>query len=120
MLLLVFVGCGSGDGGNSGSGESQPTTASNGGSAPAAVDSVTLLWDASTTNNDGSPLTDLAGYTVYYGTSSQNYSQSVDIGNYTGAVISNLSPGTWCFAVTAYDLTGNESSYSSEFCTATG
>ena len=29
---------------------------------------VTLSWDPPTTNADGTPLTDLAGYKVYYGT----------------------------------------------------
>ena len=41
----------------------------------------TPSWDAPTTNADGTPLTDLAGYKVYYGPSSGNYSQAIDVGN---------------------------------------
>lgn len=80
------------------------------------INSTTLTWDASTTNADGTPLTDLAGYKVYFGNSSGSYTVSVDIGNLTGVIISNLEPGTWCFAVTAYDTSGNESEYSDEAC----
>lgn len=97
-LLLIILGCGGGGGSSS-------------------IRSVTLTWDAPTTNTDGTPLTDLAGYIVYYGTSSNNYTNSVNIGNSTGAVISNLSPGTWYFAVTAYDTSGNKSSFSNEVST---
>lgn len=75
---------------------------------------VTLAWDAPTTNIDGTPLTDLAGYKIYYGTSSGYYTKSADVGNFTGAVISNLSQGTWYFTVTAYDSSGNESTRSNE------
>jgi hypothetical protein len=83
---------------------------------PDTGNSVTLSWDAPATNSDGSDLTDLAGYKVHYGTSSNNYTQSVDIGNSAGASISSLSNETWCFAVTAYDTSGNESDYSQEVC----
>ncbi len=125
IFLLTLLGCGSGGSGNGGNrsngNEGNESTAGNsGGAGTATVDSVTLSWDASTTNSDGSPLTDLAGYKIHYGMSSNNYTQVVDIGNFTGAAINNLSPGTWCFSVTAYDASGNESGYSSEFCTLIG
>ncbi|MBI4681891.1 MAG: fibronectin type III domain-containing protein [Nitrospirae bacterium] len=114
------MGCGSGGSGNNGNEGSKSTADNTGGSSVTIVDSVTLSWDASTTNSDGSPLTDLAGYKVHYGVSSNNYTQTVDVGNFTGAVINNLSHGPWCFSVTAYDNSGNESGYSSEFCTTIG
>ena len=125
IFFLTLLGCGSGGSSSGGSesngNEGNKSTVGNGsGSGVAIVDSVTLSWNASTTNSDGSLLTDLAGYKVYYGMSSNNYTQTVDIGNFTGAVINNLSPGTWCFSVTAYDTSGNESGYSSEFCTLIG
>ena len=78
--------------------------------------SVTLSWAAPTSDANGSVLNDLAGYRIYYGTDSMNYTQSIDAGNFTGTVINNLSPGTWCFTVTAYDASGNESNYSQELC----
>ena len=76
---------------------------------------VTLSWDAPTTNADGTPLTDLAGYKVYYGTSSHNYSQNIDVSNVTTYTVNNLTDGlTYYFAVTAYDTGSNESAYSNE------
>lgn len=75
----------------------------------------TLSWNAPTTNVDGSPLTDLAGYKVYYGTSSGNYTNQTDVGNVLTSQITNLTAGiTYYFAVTAYDTSGNESGYSNE------
>lgn len=75
----------------------------------------TLSWDAPTTNKDGSPLIDLAGYKVYYGTTSRNYSQNIDVGNVTTYKVTNLTEGlTYYFAVTAYDTSRNESNYSNE------
>jgi len=69
---------------------------------------ISLEWDA-----NGEP--DLAGYTVYYGTSSGNYTASADVGNNTHCVISNLEPGvTYYLAATAYDSEGNESGFSDE------
>ncbi|MFO0754220.1 MAG: fibronectin type III domain-containing protein [Thermodesulfovibrionales bacterium] len=76
--------------------------------------STTLSWDAPTTNTDGSPLNDLAGYKVYYGTAPGSYSPPVTVGNVTSYTISGLSGGTYYFTVTAYDTAGNESSYSNE------
>ena len=76
---------------------------------------VTLSWDAPTTNEDGSPLTDLAGYKIYYSLSSGNYTSHIDVGNVTTSQVNNLTDGaTYYLAVTAYDFSGNESAYSSE------
>lgn len=75
----------------------------------------TLSWTAPTTNVDSTPLTDLAGYKVYYGTSSGSYNSTIDAGNVTSTNIINLTEKvTYYFAVTAYDTAGNESSYSNE------
>ena len=75
----------------------------------------TLTWGAPTTNTDGTPLTDLAGYKIYYGTASRSYSQIIDVGNVTTSTISSLNNGaTYYFAVTAYDALGIESGYSNE------
>ena len=58
---------------------------------------VILQWDANTES-------DLAGYKVYYGTVSHNYSDSVDVGNVTSYTIAGLVESqTYYFAVTAYD-----------------
>ena len=67
-----------------------------------------------TENSDGSVLTNLAGYTVYYGTSPSSLTQSVKVSNpglatYT---MTNLPSGTWYFAVSSYSSAGVESSRS--------
>jgi len=75
----------------------------------------TLSWDPPTINADGTPLMDLAGYKLYYGTTSGNYTSNIDIGNVTTYQINNLTDGlTYYFAATAYDTSGNESSFSNE------
>jgi hypothetical protein len=85
-------------------------------SAPAATDksSVDVTWSAPTTNTNGSALTDLAGYTIYYGTTPGNLNLSVKVPNAgaTDYVVQGLTDGTWYFAVTAYTSAGLQSTYS--------
>src|SRR5882757_9330459 len=71
----------------------------------------TLDWLPPTQNSDGSVLTNLAGYTVYYGTSPSNLSQSVKVTNpgLSAYSVTNLTSGTWYFAVTSYSADGVES-----------
>lgn len=78
--------------------------------------STTLSWSAPTQNEDGTTLTDLAGYKIYYGTSSRNYTNEILIENpsVTTFVVDNLSPNTYYFAATALDASGDESRYSGE------
>jgi hypothetical protein len=88
---------------------------SSSGSAPAASsDTVTLSWVAPTDNTDGSALTNLTGYNIYYGTSASGMTTKISIptvGMLT-YVISNLNPGTWDFTVTSVNSSGMESSAS--------
>jgi hypothetical protein len=71
----------------------------------------TLDWMPPTENSDGSVLTNLAGYTVYYGTSPDSLTQSIKVTNpgLTAYSVTNLSSGTWYFAVTSYSSVGVES-----------
>jgi hypothetical protein len=80
-----------------------------------SLGSATLSWVPPTQNTDGSQLADLAGYRVYYGTSAAALSQTVSLGNagLTSYVVQNLSPGTYYFAVAAYNASGVESAQSS-------
>ena len=73
--------------------------------------SVTLTWTAPTQNADGSPLSDLAGFKLLYGPSASELSQTVDISNpsLNSYVLSNLSSGTWYFAMVALNKAGEES-----------
>lgn len=82
----------------------------------AAIGSVTLTWDAPTMNVDGSSLTDLAAYKLYYGTNSRNYTNEVRIENPGVAtyVVENLVSDTYYFAITAINGAGEESDFSSE------
>ena len=75
---------------------------------------ITLNWTPPSTNTNGTPLTDLAGYNVYYGTSSGNYTAKFNAGNVTSYTFTNLAAGTYYIAVTAYDTSGNQSVYSNE------
>lgn len=69
---------------------------------------VSLEWDPSIEPN-------VSGYKMYYGTSSGDYTYTVDVGNYTTCTISGLEEGnTYYFATTAYDFSGNEADYSNE------
>ena len=75
---------------------------------PGFAASVQLQWDPNTE-------TDLAGYKVYYAadTFSLTSSVPVDVLNQTAPTISGLDPGTsYSFAVTAYNIAGEESSFS--------
>jgi hypothetical protein len=79
--------------------------------------SVTLSWVAPKTNTDGTPLMDLAGYRVFYGTASGQYTQSVSVPSpsITSVVVEGLSTGrTWYFATKAVNSSGGESDYSQE------
>src|SRR5262245_54777700 len=71
---------------------------------------VSLSWKAPTTNQNGTPLTDLKGFKVYYGFASRSYNVTTDVGLTTNATLSGLQDGrTYYFAVTAYDTSGNQS-----------
>jgi hypothetical protein len=76
-----------------------------------ATGSAFLSWTAPTENTDGSPLTDLAGYLVYYGTELGSYpdSDAIDNPGVTNYVVEDLTPATWFFIVTARDTSFNES-----------
>jgi hypothetical protein len=67
-----------------------------------------LDWTTVTRNDNGSTLTNLAGYRIYYGTSVSNLNQVIQVTNptVTAYVVSNLAAGTWYFGVAAYTTSG--------------
>jgi hypothetical protein len=71
--------------------------------------SARLAWNPSV------PSTNVAGYTIYYGGATGNYTNQLNIGLATNGVVSNLVAGrTYYFAATAYTSSGLESAYSDE------
>lgn len=83
------------------------------GVASVSASSVGLAWDPV-------PGANLAGYRVYYGTTSggpylQLPGQGSNAGNGNSYTVSGLQRGTtYYFAVTAYDTTNNETGFSNE------
>ena len=84
--------------------------------APSSSKSVTLNWTAPSTNTDGTALSDLAGYTVFYGMASRAYSASIKLSGAAASsvVIEGLAAGTWYFSIKSTNVTGVESDYSGE------
>lgn len=73
-----------------------------------------MSWTPPTQNTDGSKLSDLAGYKIYYGTSEKYFQRVIEVkgpgvNEYT---INNLPPFRYYFAVTAYNVAGAESTHS--------
>lgn len=77
----------------------------------AEPNSATLSWDA---NSEA----DLAGYKVYHSEESQMYTLGTALAEVPAGtlvhVVPKLSPGRHYFAITAYDISGNESALSME------
>lgn len=75
--------------------------------------SAVLLWNAPTTNTDGTALTNLQGYKIYRGTSAGNLSKVAEVSkdqtSYNAAVPSS---GTYYFAVSAFNGDNAESDLS--------
>ena len=92
----------------------------NGGSAlqmlsVGVIGPVQLSWVAPEENVDGSNLTDLAGYRIYYGTESRSYSEVIDVPDpATTTHAFTASSGDYYITMTALDAEGNESAYANE------
>ena len=62
----------------------------------------TVTWDAV-------PRIEVAGYKIYYQGASSSEVSSIDVGNVTSYKVNGLSPDTYSFCVTAYNLSRSES-----------
>ena len=80
----------------------------------AAAGTANLSWTAPTSNVNGTPITPLKGYTIYYGNSAGSMTQSLVVSGAatTGAEITGLGSGTWYFAVSADAADGAQSAKS--------
>lgn len=73
-----------------------------------AAQNASLAWEAS-------PDSGVAGYNIYYGGASGNYTNVISAGNTTSTSLAGLVEGaTYYFAVTAVDAFGVESGFSNE------
>jgi hypothetical protein len=81
---------------------------------PVTVGAATLSWQPPTEYVDGTPLKDLAGFKIRYGTVADKLDQIVTVPNpgITSAMVESLAAGTWYFAVNAYTLANVESNLS--------
>ncbi|HEY3423763.1 MAG TPA: fibronectin type III domain-containing protein [Negativicutes bacterium] len=84
----------------------------------ASAAELVLKWDSPDFYTDGTPL-DLGGFFIYTRTGSGNYSEKIDVGNFSSYKITGLENGSiYYFSVTAYDSFGIESDFSSELIEA--
>lgn len=114
LISLALAGCGGSDVAvNSPATANDTAPGSTGTTMPPAVTATaSLSWMPPSANTDGSKLTDLAGYNIYYGTESSALTQTVQVSNPAalGFVITGLAKGTtWYFQVTSYSSAGEES-----------
>jgi hypothetical protein len=75
--------------------------------------SAVVTWSRPTENTDGSPLTNLAGYVLYYGTGFPVPFSAIYIDpNATELEIQNLAPGNWYFQIESVNTEGMPSELS--------
>ena len=116
ILVLSLVACSAGDDGLA--------DADAGAGADAGADSVLssfgalgLSWTSPVLREDGTVLinNEISGYRIYYGTASGDYENQVDVDSSSNsAQVSAIPSGTYYAVVTAVDVDGRESLYSSE------
>jgi hypothetical protein len=85
-----------------------------GGPGTGTSGSATLHWHPPTQNTNGSTLSNLAGYVISYGTNANSLSSTLKVTNagLTSYQIDGLAHGTYYFAVSAYNSSGQTSALS--------
>lgn len=101
VLAYGLTACGGGGGGG-GDDDNTPTPPDN--------QAQQLSWVAPSTRTDGSflDLSELAGYKIYSGPSSNNLELIADLedGHTTSYDLSSMTPGSYFFGIVAYDTDG--------------
>ncbi|HEV3286811.1 MAG TPA: fibronectin type III domain-containing protein [Steroidobacteraceae bacterium] len=116
VALLLLAGCGDGSA-DSASSSAAPQSSNSPPPTRSALpgpstSSASLDWAAPTTNTNGSALTNLGGYKIYYGTSSSRLSSTITISNpgLLTYMVEGLPIGTtYYFAIVAVTTGGVES-----------
>jgi len=69
---------------------------------------VTLSWTPPTDNTNGTRLTDLAGYTIFYGNTPGSLTHTIQVANAkaNSYEFTDLAAGTYYFTIAAYTTTG--------------
>ena len=97
------------------SGSSSSTCARRVSGPVGALGEVSISWVPPSENVDGTPLTDLASYRIYYGSMSRSYTDSIDIQDPTATSHAfAVASGDYYVTMTALDQNGNESAYANE------
>jgi hypothetical protein len=119
IALLLLAGCGDGSADSASSSAAPQSSNSTENPPPTrsalpgpSTSSASLDWAAPTTNTNGSALTNLGGYKIYYGTSSSRLSSTITISNpgLQTYVVEGLPIGTtYYFAIVAVTTGGVES-----------
>lgn len=82
--------------------------------------SVEVEWDPTTLRIDDSPVTEITGYRLYFGTSPGEYEHMVEVGTATSSLVEGLAEAqNYYFAATALDSYGTESGFSEEMVWST-
>jgi hypothetical protein len=113
LALVALAGCSFDYDTPSGQGSVSQSTAGSGTNTGAGT--AALTWQVPTENTNGTPLTDLAGYTIVYGTTPDALSNSVQVTDIetTSYVVKGLGQGTWYFAIMSNTSSGETSTLSS-------
>lgn len=123
FVLFAIVSCGGGssstsfssgsDSGTTGFGSSSSSSSTT--TVPSGSETVFLSWTPPTENTDNSPLTDLTGYKIYYGISSDALTATYTVAdkNASSATVPSLASNTlYYFAVKVVNSKNVESDFS--------
>ena len=112
ILSIMLSACGGGSSGSLNNTDSNNSVVT----SSQATGTANLSWVAPSKNVDGSPLTlsTIAGYRIYHGITNGNLSLLYDVsdGSITHYTVVGLKAGTHYFALTTYNIYGQESAYS--------
>lgn len=126
IVLCMTASCGGSGSSSNGGGFSASSDVGNQGSTgttstqtptnpdPDNSPKLELRWQAPEENVDGSPVSGINEYRIYYGESSGQYDYSEDVPGSSTSHTMYLPVGEYYLVMTAVDVEGDESGYSNE------